>query len=342
MTQSIELPTGYLTKTVTYKIIHSVDLELDIVYPQETSADPVPVLIHYHGGFLIIGDRLSFLPYWLLNACAARKWIFVTPNYRLIPEATAHDAVADALDAFLWVKTSLSRTLGVTVGPVISAGSSAGAYLAMISASVSSVKPDTLVLLYGMLDPSSEWYTTPGTNIFGMPPVDGQRILDQFETLKQQGRAKPLAGYPVPSDPACDLRMSLIAAAHCMGVLPDLMTSIPGLSRDIACHSTVAIPAEAKYLFPIGCSGDIALPRTAILHGKNDNAVPFAASQVAADTLRKLGTKVYTEFLDDASHSFDTMFGNIDIEKSDAPETKTPAFDGLRRIIKFLDEIARP
>jgi acetyl esterase/lipase len=290
----------------------------------------------------IIGDRFSFLPYWLLNACAARKWIFVTPNYRLIPESTAHDAVADALDAFLWVKTSLSRTLGVTVGPVISAGSSAGAYLAMISASVSSVKPDALVLLYGMLDPSSERYTTPGTNIFGMPPIDGQPILDQFETLKQQGRANPLAGYPVPSDLASDFRMGLIAAAHCMGVLPDLMTSIPGLSRDIARHSTVAIPTEAKHLFPIGCSGDVVLPRTAILHGKNDNVVPFAASQVAADTLRKMGTEVYTEFLDDACHSFDTMVGNINIEKSNAPEARTPAFDGLRRIIKFLDEIARP
>jgi carboxylesterase type B len=53
MTQSIELPAGYLTKTTTYKIIHSVNLELDIVYPQETSVDPVPVLIHYHGGFLV-------------------------------------------------------------------------------------------------------------------------------------------------------------------------------------------------------------------------------------------------------------------------------------------------
>lgn len=280
------------------------------------------------------------MPYWLLNACASRKWIFVTPDYRLIPEATAHEAVEDALDAFLWVKNSLPRTLGLTVGPVVSGGSSAGAYLAMTSASIASLKPDALVLFYGMLNPSDKRYTVSGTNIFDMPPIDGQPILDQFASLKEQRQEKTLTGYPAPSDPASDLRFGLIAASHCMGVLPDLMTGIPGLSSDIACHGTAAIPADAKKLFLVGCNEDITLPRTAILHGKNDSAVPFSASQVAADTLKKHGIDVSTEFPDDAPHSFDTMLGNINLETSDASETMTPSCESLKRIIKFLDSVA--
>jgi acetyl esterase/lipase len=263
----------------------------------------------------------------------------VTPDYRLIPEATAHEAVADALDAYNWVRQSLSQALGMKIGPVISAGSSAGAYLALTSASMTSIKPDALVLIYGMLDPISERYTKPGTNIFGMPPIDSQPLLDQWNLLKEKGETTVHTGYPVPRDPANDFRMGLITALHCMALFPDFMTGVPGLGRDIAQNGTSVVPAEARQLYTIAFERGTGLPRTAIFHGKNDLAVPFSGSEAAADSLRKLGVVVHTEFPDDAPHSFDSMAGNVDLEDSDDTSTKTPAFDGLRGIVKFLDSV---
>lgn len=53
MAPFIDLPAGYGAKTITYKSVGSLNLDLDVLYPQEKSPDPVPVLIHYHGGFLV-------------------------------------------------------------------------------------------------------------------------------------------------------------------------------------------------------------------------------------------------------------------------------------------------
>ncbi|CAJ0544075.1 Ff.00g040700.m01.CDS01 [Fusarium sp. VM40] len=115
---------------------------------------PKTVLIHYHGGFLIVGDRYSYPPYWLLHACASREWTFVTPDYRLIPETTAHAALDDAVHAYEWVHSVLPGLLGCQVSSVLLASSSAGGYLALSTASVVAKKPEALLLIYGMLDPA--------------------------------------------------------------------------------------------------------------------------------------------------------------------------------------------
>ncbi|KAK6819255.1 hypothetical protein RU639_008101 [Aspergillus parasiticus] len=203
----------------------------------------------------------------------------------------------------------------------MSAGSRAGAY-AITGASVASVKPNALLLLCGMLDPLSERSTTPGTNIFGMPPIDGQPFLDQLDQRRQTGGSKVLSGYPAPSDPTTDFRMGLIAAFHCMALFPDFMAWIRGL-------------------YPVYFSGGSGLPTTIILHGKNDNAVPFQANEVAAGARRSLGVDVHTEFPDDASHSFDAMAGNVDIEDPDTPMI-LPALNSLKRIIELLDQAVLP
>ncbi|KAB8209266.1 hypothetical protein BDV34DRAFT_221663 [Aspergillus parasiticus] len=204
----------------------------------------------------------------------------------------------------------------------MSAGSRAGAYLAITGASVASVKPNALLLLYGMLDPLSERSTTPGTNIFGMPPIDGQPFLDQLDQRRQTGESKVLSGYPAPSDPTTDFRMGLIATFHCMALFPDFMAWIQGL-------------------YPVYFSGGSGLPTTIILHGKNDNAVPFQANEVAAGARRSLGVDVHTDFAGDASHSFDAMAGNVDIEDPDTPVI-LPALNSLKRIIELLDQAVLP
>ncbi|KAJ5598078.1 elymoclavine monooxygenase [Penicillium hordei] len=313
----------------------------------------------------VVGDRQSFLPYWLLNGCAARGWIFVTPDYRLLPEVTAHEAVADALDAYLWIRQSLASALNISIGPVISAGSSAGAYLALTSASLAapSHKPDALLFLYGILDPLHERYNQPVGNFFGMSPIDSQPFFDEWEEGQRKAATdgKPsqaLSGYPIPQNPSADVRMGLIAALHCMARLPDYMAGIPGLGSKIRgnyndknssggdgsgsnAKSVMVdlVPEKARELFAIALGRVAGLPRTAVLHGRNDAAVPFAVSQSATETLRQLGVAVHTEFPDDAPHGFDAMVGNVDIEQSKEPSLDTPAFDGLRGVLRWLDTV---
>ncbi|KAK7398524.1 hypothetical protein QQX98_012100 [Neonectria punicea] len=291
---------GYKSRSFTYKTAEKLQLKLEVLVPLEPSTDPTPVVLHYHGGWLIIGDRYSVQPHWLINACFRRRWIFVSPDYRLMPESTAHDSVDDAADAYEWVSKRLSAELNISIGPLILSGSSAGAYLALTVASFTPTKPRALFLLYGMLDPADERYTTKGTNVLGLPPVEAGPVLAQFDS---GGNEKEVArsGYPWPDDLATDSRFGLIMALHMEALIPDRMTGIDGLSKEIAIRGQkTSIPASAQRLFPKAFADLSGLPSTFIFHGKNDNVVPCRLSRSTAEVLQVLGVDVTTEFPDDA------------------------------------------
>jgi hypothetical protein len=44
---------GYDSKIFTYKTADAVELKLDVLFPLETINKSTPVLLHYHGGFLV-------------------------------------------------------------------------------------------------------------------------------------------------------------------------------------------------------------------------------------------------------------------------------------------------
>ncbi|KAG4293232.1 hypothetical protein FPRO06_12720 [Fusarium proliferatum] len=326
---------GYTYKTIPYKSTPHGDIVLDVVYPEEADDSPTTVLIHIHGGFLIVGDRYSFAPYWLVNAVTTRKWIFVSPDYRLVPESTAHASLDDSIDAYKWVRSSLADAIGRPIGPVLLAGSSAGGYLALTTANAVKHKPDALLLIYGMLDAAGPRYTIPGTNIWGAPPFDTTSVLSQFPRTKENDDRKAISGYPLPENFQQDPRFQVASALHIDALFPDYMTGVEGLSREIASKGIDAIPEEHRRLFPLSF-GDLAkIPRTFLLHGVNDSAVTVDCSIVAEKKLREAGVEVEKDFPEDAEHGFDGRIGNIDVEKAEADEI--PNIESLRNAIRFLD-----
>lgn len=263
----------------------------------------------------------------------------MTPEYRLLPETTAQTSLEDAIDASNWVVSSLSRELDRTIGSVLLAGSSAGAYLALATAATVQRKPAALLLIYGMLDPSNSRYTTPGTNIFGRPATETSSILAKFPKAAAEDHRQTLAAYPLPPDPATDPRMALISALHIDALFPDYLTGVDGLSRAIAAEGVQAIPERHRNLFPLDFVNLKNLPPTILVHGKNDSAVPAALSVRAAEKLRDAGVEVHTEFPEDAEHGFDSRAGNVDVE-GPAGEAVT-AFQSLRNAISFLDGVVQ-
>ncbi|KAI6747660.1 hypothetical protein HG530_015768 [Fusarium avenaceum] len=326
---------GYVSKTFTFKSTPEGGILADVVYPEEMDDSPKTVLIHYHGGFLIVGDRYSYPPYWLLHACASRKWIFVTPDYRLIPETTAHAALDDAVHAYGWVRSVLPGLLGCQVSSVLLAGSSAGGYLALSTASVVAKKPEALLLIYGMLDPAGTRYITPGSNIFQRPVIDTAPVLQEFLKRKESEDREVISGYPLPENPANDHRMALIPALHIDALFPDYLTGISGLSQSIASRGIQAIPEEHHRIFPLSINSLANMPRTMLLHGMNDSAVPVECSLQAQKKLRAAGSDVFVEFPEDAEHGFDARIGNVNVEGRDGDDI--PTVESLRRFISFLD-----
>jgi acetyl esterase/lipase len=279
-----------------------------------------------------------------VNACVSRSWIFVSPDYRLLPEATAHDAVDDAVDAYQWVRAKLPALLGRKLGSVLVAGASAGGYLALTTAAQVAEKPDKLLLVYGMLDAAGPRYTTPGTKIFGRPVVDTKPILQEWPLKNDEKKRKKISAYPVsPQTIATDRRFALASALHIDALFPDYMTGVHGLAKTIATEGIEGIPTEHRRLFPLSFGDLSQMPPTMLLHGINDSAVPVECSRVAEDKLRAaVGTQVavVSEFPENAEHGFDAGAGTLDVEKPEADDVQ--AVESLRRVIRFLDGTATP
>ncbi|QDU87372.1 Carboxylesterase NlhH [Pirellulimonas nuda] len=101
--------------------------KLDIYSP--TGADGAPVVVYFHGGGLLNGDKQSAAE--LAARLTAEGVVLVAANYRLSP-AYAHPAhIQDAAAAVAWVVANISR-YGGDPQRVFVSGHSAGGYLAAL------------------------------------------------------------------------------------------------------------------------------------------------------------------------------------------------------------------
>ncbi|WP_426168769.1 alpha/beta hydrolase [Sandarakinorhabdus sp. DWP1-3-1] len=103
--------------------------QLDIYAP--TGARTAPVLVFFYGGSWNSGRRQDYA--FAARALAARGFVVVVPDYRLVPQVTYPGFVEDGAAAVAWAVANIARyggdpaRLGVT-------GHSAGAYIALMLA----------------------------------------------------------------------------------------------------------------------------------------------------------------------------------------------------------------
>ena len=102
--------------------------KLDIYFP-EGEGDSFPVLIHFHGGGWVMGDKNNTKEHGLFYA--SQGIIFISVNYRLSPKVKHPVHVEDCTEAVAWIFEHL-KDLGGDIDRVFISGHSAGAYLAAL------------------------------------------------------------------------------------------------------------------------------------------------------------------------------------------------------------------
>jgi acetyl esterase/lipase len=100
------------------------------VYHRRDRLGRAPVLLHFHGGSFYSGNKAREARPLIRHLTSRRGFVCVSANYRLQPQVTLADQVADVRGAIAWVRAHAAE-YGAEPGTLFLTGSSAGANLAI-------------------------------------------------------------------------------------------------------------------------------------------------------------------------------------------------------------------
>jgi len=102
---------------------------LDIYTPEKPASGSLPVMFWIHGGGWQQGDksRVDLKP----KVMTERGYVFVSTNYRLLPDVEMNELIRDVAKSLAWVHKNIAK-YGGDPNRIVVAGHSAGAQLAAI------------------------------------------------------------------------------------------------------------------------------------------------------------------------------------------------------------------
>jgi len=101
-------------------------LKLDIWVPAGKSSGPLPVVVFFYGGGWVAGERGEYG--FVGSAIAARGFVVVIPDYRMVPEVHFPTFIEDGARAVAWAEQHVAR-FGGDPHRINLAGHSAGSYI---------------------------------------------------------------------------------------------------------------------------------------------------------------------------------------------------------------------
>ena len=126
--------TNVLTQTKALKNItygHHPQQMMDVYFPTKALTDktPAPLIVMVHGGAWTIGDKNNAaviknkVDYW-----SNQGWIFVSINYRLVPDVTVQQQTQDIAEALIYIQNQ-ARHWHADSKRLVLMGHSSGAHL---------------------------------------------------------------------------------------------------------------------------------------------------------------------------------------------------------------------
>lgn len=118
-----------LTENVAYLADGHERHVLDIYTPEQPTQDALPVVFWIHGGGWQTGDKsdVALKP----KVLTQRGFVFVSTNYRLLPDVAIETLIDDVASALAWVHRNISQ-YGGDPARIFVGGHSAGAQLAAL------------------------------------------------------------------------------------------------------------------------------------------------------------------------------------------------------------------
>lgn len=126
-----------------YKTVNGHAIKASIYLP--TTKGPHPVLIYYHGGGFVFGNKDQGLDELLKTRLLASNYAVISANYRLAPETKLDGIMEDVADMVQWVRQHGRKQYGIDPKHLAVAGGSAGGYLALSTAFNKKSSPNAII-----------------------------------------------------------------------------------------------------------------------------------------------------------------------------------------------------
>ena len=150
------------------------DLALRLYRPRAAAADPLPVVVNFHGGGWVSGD-LNHSEWWASNIAARAGVLVVSVDYRLAPEHSFPGPLDDCYDATAWIADHAAE-LGADPHRLAVMGDSAGGNLAAAVAIMARDRGTPDIALQLLLYPAVELtHSFPSVDENADAPILGRK-----------------------------------------------------------------------------------------------------------------------------------------------------------------------
>ncbi|KAF9646664.1 alpha/beta-hydrolase, partial [Thelephora ganbajun] len=303
----------------------------------------VPVVVYFHAGGLVNGNRRSWFPEWLHRRLSVQGVALLSADYRLFPPSTGHDVLEDIQDLFAYIRNNLNSALAevtgnpklrINVDAIGVAGTSAGGLCTYLCALHLSPKTRALLSISGLAgEVLNDNFLEPKTKLFfpNEPLLDPSDFTDFI--FPQSASLPIMTGSPLeyhppthstPSLPVTK-RMYLFTLYYQLGEWLDYYTGDHTLSTRL-CHlrssrssvspgtqgpSPTLDPIKAREVIGeknIGLFPQFGVaenwPPTLIVHGSEDSEVPLLESKHLAERLKAVGVESELIVVESQEHLF--------------------------------------
>ncbi|MCY1635494.1 alpha/beta hydrolase [Marinifilum sp. D737] len=126
-----------------YKRVEGHEIKANVFLPETKGLHPV--LIYFHGGGFIFGNRDKGLHEGLRDKLLESGYAVISADYRLVPETKLDQIMSDVLDMLDWVRKNGLEQFNINTNQIAVAGGSAGGYLALASGFKKETAPNAII-----------------------------------------------------------------------------------------------------------------------------------------------------------------------------------------------------
>ncbi|KAL3429638.1 Alpha/Beta hydrolase protein [Aspergillus tetrazonus] len=295
---------GFDLIQATYKHVGDHAVRVDVLVPQALETGKRPTIVRFHGGGLVMADSIfaDFWPQWLSDLALRHSAIVVSPNYRLMPQATGLDIYDDIEDFWTFLRSPNFQELlakhktptQLDLDRTLVTGESAGGLLSINASLTHASEVRAAIATYPSLDPSSPDFTQPRTDLlpFGQS-LPESLIEDVLGPVRDGGPVSSLVGQEYLPVMCAAIQFGRLGGWYARG------------SQE---------SARQNLLYPVRRldEPDVQVPvgGITIIQGKQDSVVPASHSVPFVERAREVlqgkpGAERISLVLRDGEHGFD-------------------------------------